>query len=435
MSLITEDYRALNRSLHEDRRDYGVQGHIWADAVVDLLGLYDLTSVLDYGCGKGSLRLTLKGFDVREYDPAIPGKDETPQPAHLVTCFDVLEHVEPDCLESVLSDLKRCTQRILAVNICVVPALKCLADGRNAHLIVETPDWWRLRLSKHFHIEQWLPSENGCHVFGVLRPLKELGDIQTKCAVNHEERMANVKANVTRCKDRVFRSEGKAALADNGRKAVLVCFGPSLGQTWPTAALERAEPDTDLFTVSAAHRFMVERGVPPKAHMDCDPREHKARQIGAPHADVEYWLASCVHPSYLDLLGGHAVKLWHAYNGERSMEILEWEPDQRMVVGGGSIGVRALSLLYYLGYRTFSIHGMDCSFKDGAHYAGEHLGRPKDVIPVRVGERQFETNAAFVVYARYFLNQRRWMCGASIRLHGDGLLQTMARQPETFPSA
>jgi predicted transcriptional regulator len=29
------------------------------------------------------------------------------------------------------------------------PAKKKLKDGRNAHLIVETPDWWKNKLSKY----------------------------------------------------------------------------------------------------------------------------------------------------------------------------------------------------------------------------------------------------------------------------------------------
>jgi hypothetical protein len=36
--------------------------------------------------------------------------------------------------------------------ISLVPAKKTLPDGRNAHLILQTPDWWRDKLSSYFVI-------------------------------------------------------------------------------------------------------------------------------------------------------------------------------------------------------------------------------------------------------------------------------------------
>lgn len=425
MVLISEDYRALNSQLHHDSPAYGSYGNLWADLVTEIAGIHDLKTILDYGCGKGLLKQELPGFDVREYDPAIPEKSDRPKPADMVVCLDVLEHVEPDCLDEVIKDLSRCAKSYLLVNIAMRPSEKTLSDGRNAHLLVEDDEWWHDRLQPYFLFCRWEVAENGGSVVGLLQPYRELRTISSKCAVGHEERQRQVFENIKRCKDRLISSPKYSALPKHDRKAILVCFGPSLLDTWQTAVLESYEDKADLFTVSAAHKFMVEHGYPPFAHMDCDPRSHKVSQIGEPSKQTEYWLASCVHPSYLDLLEGHKVKLWHAYNGERSMEILEHEPNQRMIVGGGSIGVRAMSLLYYLGYRKFSIHGMDCSFHNGIHYAGEHHGKSKDVMPIKIGDRDFETNAAFVVYARYFINQSRWMKGADIHLHGDGLLRHM----------
>ncbi len=75
--------------------------------------------------------LLAKGIDVvtSEYDPAVAGKDLPPEPADLVVCTDVLEHIEPDCLDDVLSDLARLTKKVLLVNISTRPAVKVLADG------------------------------------------------------------------------------------------------------------------------------------------------------------------------------------------------------------------------------------------------------------------------------------------------------------------
>lgn len=149
--LISDEYRALNAQLHRDRPDYGTSGHRWAKAVMDLAKQYGAYTVLDYGAGKSTLKNALPplaehGIRFEEYDPAVPGLDAPPSPADLVVCTDVLEHIEPDCLDAVLADLRRCTLKVAFLEIATRPAVKTLADGRNAHLIVEPPEWWLPKL-------------------------------------------------------------------------------------------------------------------------------------------------------------------------------------------------------------------------------------------------------------------------------------------------
>ena len=141
--LISDEYLVLNRELHS-RGGYGVSGAKWADEVHGLADMMGAISVLDYGCGKGLLKRALirhgGKYAVREYDPAIAGKDARPAPADVVVCGDVLEHIEPDCLEAVLDDLRKLAVRAVFLVIATRPAVKTLADGRNAHLIV-APAW------------------------------------------------------------------------------------------------------------------------------------------------------------------------------------------------------------------------------------------------------------------------------------------------------
>ena len=150
--LISEAYRQLNRDLH-DAGSYGRKGDKWADHVRDLIERFQPTSILDYGCGQGALGRAL-GQPIKEYDPAIPGKDGAPDPADLVVCTDVLEHVEPEHLEDVLRHLESLTRVCLFAVISTRPAQKFLADGRNAHLIVEDWAFWEQRLSREFAVEK-----------------------------------------------------------------------------------------------------------------------------------------------------------------------------------------------------------------------------------------------------------------------------------------
>ena len=157
--LISENYRAQNAELHQRNRKYGASGHEWENRVVgylkDMKKEVGVSSYLDYGCGKGQLAdlvaarcVKWAGFGVSRYDPVTNPK--LPAPADFVTCCDVLEHIEPELLDNVLEHLAS----LMLVGGLLVISLrksgKVLADGRNAHLIVENKEWWYSRLSKFF---------------------------------------------------------------------------------------------------------------------------------------------------------------------------------------------------------------------------------------------------------------------------------------------
>lgn len=148
--LITEEYRALNKKLHENPH-YGTVGRNYADRIMMAVNRTGSRDILDYGCGKRTLEKTL-GFPIRNYDPAIDGVNGDPKPADIVACTDVLEHIEPECLEDVLDHLAQLTRTVAYLYIENTPARKILADGRNAHLIQKPADWWMEKLSKRFNI-------------------------------------------------------------------------------------------------------------------------------------------------------------------------------------------------------------------------------------------------------------------------------------------
>lgn len=151
MTLITEEYRRMNAALHESRADYGTSLSKWVPHIAKIVKAGD--SVLNYGCGKSFLRADFAS-NVVNYDPAIPGYDALPQPADVVICTEVLEHVEPDCLDAVLDHLQSLTKRVAFLVIPTMPAKKFLADGRNAHLIQQKYDWWLPKFHSRFFIRE-----------------------------------------------------------------------------------------------------------------------------------------------------------------------------------------------------------------------------------------------------------------------------------------
>ncbi len=148
-SLISDAYIEEQRILHAAPEGYGGKGSKWADTVAWIAKAVDAGSILDYGCGRGSLgkKLAEQGLYVREYDPAIDGKNQRPDFADLVVCTDVLEHVEPKKLEAVMGHLQSLARKAIFLVIALDPANKTLSDGRNAHLILESRTWWEAQIA------------------------------------------------------------------------------------------------------------------------------------------------------------------------------------------------------------------------------------------------------------------------------------------------
>lgn len=144
MRLISPEYVGEQKLLHEQPA-YGSRGFNWGYLIAGIARIENCKTILDYGCGKGTLVKTLNDAKilVSGYDPAIPKFASLPSRADLVASVDVLEHIEPECLNEVLNHLSYLTIKILFVAISMTPAKRKLSDGRNTHLLIERPEFWR----------------------------------------------------------------------------------------------------------------------------------------------------------------------------------------------------------------------------------------------------------------------------------------------------
>lgn len=161
--LISEEYRKEQEHLHQNP-NYGVASVTFAPIVTHLINTLQVDEMLDYGAGKGRLAHSIKpgrAVQIALYDPAMPDYCDDPEPSEFVTCIDVLEHIEPDCLDSVLDDLKRVTLHYGFFTIHTGPAVKVLQDGRNAHLTQEDYRWWMPKLWSRFHVHQMTNTQSG----------------------------------------------------------------------------------------------------------------------------------------------------------------------------------------------------------------------------------------------------------------------------------
>lgn len=156
--LITPEYQTIQEQFHIQRPDYGVSGSKHCEPLQNFCKKLNTKDVLDYGCGKATLQRGLP-FPIQNYDPCIPEYSRPPSPAAIVVCTDVLEHIEPDCIKEVMDDIRRLTLQLLFVNVATRPAQKVLPDGRNAHILQQTPNWWLSWLLPRFNLHSFQSDE------------------------------------------------------------------------------------------------------------------------------------------------------------------------------------------------------------------------------------------------------------------------------------
>lgn len=236
------------------------------------------------------------------------------------------------------------------------------------------------------------------------------------CSIEWPERLRQMRWNVAhqrvgRLKDPRYHFSSDWALA---------CYGPSLKQTWEKLRGRR------VISVSGAHDFLIERGIVPAYHVECDPRPHKAAFLGKPHAATTYLIASCCHPATFERLRGMQVLMWHSGEepiAEMRAMLREIDPGSKLIGGGSNVGLRALAIASdVLSIRQLDVHGMDCSYAAGDTWAGphsgsQHIGRFRN----RVAGRTFETSCAMFNAALDFLAMLKYT-RCDFTLHGDGML-------------
>lgn len=192
--LISEDYRKQQQHLH-DTTEYGTASKEYAPLVAQIVDRIGVEHLLDYGCGSMcNLARTMfdkagtKGpklehiqpghkFRYQAYDPAVPRFADRPIPAQMVACIDVLEHVEPECLDDVLDDLRALTEAVLFCTIHTGPAQKILPDGRNAHINQQPMNYWLPKLWERFELQTvQVTGANAFYVIGYAKALLERAD-------------------------------------------------------------------------------------------------------------------------------------------------------------------------------------------------------------------------------------------------------------------
>jgi hypothetical protein len=115
----------------------------------------NIKTVIEYGCGKAApwkdynLKKMWQLDKVDFYDPGVEEYSHPLSlPSDLVICVDVMEHIDPECIDEVLDSIDKLSNKAIFFSISTRSAAKKLSDGRNAHLTVQPSDWWQRKIDR-----------------------------------------------------------------------------------------------------------------------------------------------------------------------------------------------------------------------------------------------------------------------------------------------
>jgi hypothetical protein len=338
-----------------------------------------------------------------------------------IEMFEDMEGDRPADLQAIVNMLPEVPDPALLLQRAIKLARKGVLV---AHPIKDGDDEakWRTLLEKHLRIADWTCAQGGMICIG--SPMVSVQGVTAVGVMDSDLRWEQVKAATAKFERRVRPS------APHNSTAILACYGPSLERTIEDLAVETKIEGAVVISVSGAHDFLIERGILPHYHVECDPRAHKADNIDKAVAGCNYLIASVCHQAMFDKLAGGDIALWHVSTPEHALRLIDELGQSRdhVIGGGGSVGLRAIPLLYQMGFRKFSIYGMDCSFSDDGvqQWAGKHAGKRQDLCQVDVNGRIYTTSPILMTYATNFFETIQKVPDCHYRLVGSGLLQAMA---------
>ena len=205
------------------------------------------------------------------------------------------------------------------------------------------------------------------------------------------------------------------------KHAAIVGYGPSLIDTWPGLVQKRYDA---IWTVSKAHDFLVERGVIPTHHTDCDYREHKVKYNTRWQPTTRYAMATQVHPTYLDVLSGMDVTLFHVVQPQGG----SYDPRYLKQPVTFDAGLQAARLAYELGYRKQTWLGMDASNRGEQTHAGSHEGLRLDPLDIEVAGAPRVMSAFLVRQALFCERMLRELPRLRVTILGDGALRPFLQE-------
>lgn len=339
-------------------------------------------------------------------------------------CTDVMEHIAPEHVRTVLINILKSAQHVF-FQISTLPDHFGKELGEELHLTVKPFEWWEEQLKACDATIMWSQEIEGACAFYVTawqdgKELLKHGVLNTEQEVIRENIRSCMKRELTEIQ----------AYQKNDIPVMIAAGGPSLNE-FTDEVVSRRKAGEKLITVNGAYNWCINHDIVPSAQVMVDSREFNKRFLAPVKEGVHYFIASQCHPESFDAVPKEQTILWHSALDEEIVEELEahyrktgkvWYP----VLGGSSVMLRTLPLMYLLGYRKFEIFGWDSCLMGEAHHA---YSQPENdgatVIQVLVNGRAFACHPWMCSQAQEFLDLMQILTkddDFALNVRGDGLI-------------
>lgn len=210
---------------------------------------------------------------------------------------------------------------------------------------------------------------------------------------------------------------------EHDRHAVIVGGGPSINQF----VREIASQQGDIFALNNSWKWLEKRNIKIDYQIMLDARPENAEFVPSGSKLTRLYATQCDH-RVINLSKGENTLLWNSYIPYVADQFTD--RDMHWYGSGSSVGIRALFLLYSLGYRNFHLYGYDSSYQSSEGHAYEQkLNHGEKTLEVVIHDRKFTAAPWMISQSQDFLEAMEYLTGKGciVSIHGDGLLPYMAR--------
>lgn len=212
-------------------------------------------------------------------------------------------------------------------------------------------------------------------------------------------------------------------------KVALMCgSGPSIRDDIKLIR-EAQKAGAHIFAMNNCANLLDSYGIKPNYQVILDARAETADLIGP--AD-DHLFASQVHPSLFAKVP--RAKIWQLDVGPKTEELFPDDyPEYALIGGAASVGNTALCLAYAMGYRTMHLFGYDSSHKDNkGHALHQKINDGDPCAYVDFNGKSYLVSLTMKLQAEKFMQTSADLkaLGASLTVHGSGLLPDMYRNPD-----
>lgn len=402
-------------------------------------------SVIDFGSGtgRGARRIAAAGCSVVMLDFAEGCLDElvaaavargelsfmqhdllhpVPITADYGFCTDVMEHIQPECVDIVLKNILSAAKNVF-FQISLQHDGCGVLINESLHLTVQPMKWWVKKfqeLGAFIYYNEQRGEDAVFYVSGqrTSQEAQRVNGINVEFPYLIKNIKQNIARGLTQCKPHA-KSDGELLLLGGG---------PSLNDYVD----EIRSSKKPIICTNGTYNWCLENGITPSGLVIVDARPNNMKFVSKTIPGCKYLFASQCHPALFDVVPADQTWIWHsattpeieaeieaAYGGET------WYP----VPGGRTVVLRAMMLLRMLGWKKQRVYGFDSCLRGDEHHAYDQPENEHDkVVTVEVGGEKFQCYMWMAGQAQDFQKMLRDLRGElDITVAGNGLCAKILR--------